>query len=108
MERYLSTLLCWWDVAIIGVCTRLLARDDTMHREYLHHPDLAAEDLRFTLLPSSCTLVLTRSPAKHTTRFEGPYVVLRVMGAHNNAVELMDKDGGTRVVPIVNVKPFRG
>ena len=28
------------------------------------------------------------------------------MGAHNTAVELMDKNGSTRVVPIVNVKLF--
>ena len=79
-----------------------------MHWEYLHCSDLAAEDLRFTLLPGFHALVLTCSPAKPTARFEGPYVVLCMMGAHNTTVELMDKDGGVRVVPIVNVKPFRG
>ena len=105
-QRYLSALLCWWDVAIIEVRTRLLAGDDAMRREYLHRSDLAAEELCFTLLPSCHTLVLTCSPPKCTARFEGPYVVLCMMGAHNTAVELMDKDGGSRVVPIVNVKPF--
>ena len=106
-ERYLSALLHWWDVAIIEVHARLLACDDTMRREYLRCSDLAAEDLHFTLLPGSRALVLTRSPTKRTAHFEGPYVVLRMMGPHNTAVELMDKDGGTRVVPIVNMKLFR-
>ena len=105
-ERYLSALLHCWDVAIIKVRARLLAHDDAMCREYLRCSDLAAEDLCFTLLPRSRTLVLMRSPAERTACFEGPYIVLRMMGAHNTAVELMDKDGGTRVVPIVNVKPF--
>ena len=105
-ERYLSVLLRWWDVTIIEACARLLARDDAMHREYLRHSDLAAEDLCFTLLPSFRALVLTRSPTKRTARSEGLYIVLCMMGAHNTAVELMDKDGGSRVVPIVNVKPF--
>ena len=76
--------------------------------EYLHRSDLAAEDLCFILLPGFCTLVLMRSPGKCIARFEGPYVVLHMMGAHNITVELMDKNGSTRVVPIVNVKPFHG
>ena len=87
---------------------QLLTRDDAMRWEYLRCSDLEAEDLRFTLLPGSCALVLTRSPAKHTAHFEGPYIVLPIMGAHNTAIELMNKDGGTRVVPIVNLKPFHG
>ena len=107
-EHYLSALLRWWDVSTIEVCAWLLARDNTMHQEYLHRSDLAAEDLRFTLLPGSCALVLTHNPAKHTACFEGPYVVLLMTGAHNTAVELMDKNGDTRVVPIVNLKPFHG
>ena len=106
MERYLSALLRWWDVTIIEVRTWLLARDDAMHREYLHRSNLAAEDLRFTLLPGSCALVLTHSPAKHTACFEAPYIVAHMMGAHNTTVKLMDKNGGMRVVPIVNVRPF--
>ena len=53
MECYLSALLHWWDVAILKMHVRLLARDDAMRREYLHCSDLAAEDLRFTLLPGS-------------------------------------------------------
>ena len=107
-ERYLSALLRWWDVAIIEVHARLLACDDAMRREYLRCSDLAAEDLRFTLLPGCRALVLTRSPTKCTAHFEEPYVVLCIMGPHNTAVELMDMDGRMRVVPIVNVKPFRG
>ena len=60
------------------------------------------------LLLGSRALVLTRQPNKQKARFDGPYMVLQMMGPHNMSVELMDKAHNVHVVAIANVKPFRG
>ena len=64
----------------------MLARDEEMRKEYLRHKDLAAEDMRQTLLPELQALVLIHYPTKCQVRFDGPYIVLRKMGTHNMAM----------------------
>ena len=86
----------------------MLAHDEEVGKEYLRCKDLAAEDVRQTLLPGSQALILTHHPAKCRVCFDTPYIVLRMMGARNTAVELMAKDGTVLVAPIINLKPYHG
>ena len=79
-----------------------------MRKEYLRRKDLAVEDMRQTLLPGSRALILTHHLAKCPVHFDGPCIVLRMMGPHNTAVKLMAKDGTVRVAPIINMNLYRG
>ena len=65
---------------------------------------VAPEDVREVVAPGNHVLVRTQLLAKLDPKWKGPWLVLRLLGLHDLAAEVLNGNRHTMVVAIANVK----
>ena len=107
-EPFLKQYLAWWDTAVVELRERMKQYNEQMKNTYKTKQQASAENLRYILVPGMKVLVKARTPSKLGASWEGPWMVLRLMGPADNAVEVLTDAHKAHVVGVVNVKLYHG
>ena len=88
-EAFLKEHLVWWDTAVVGLWERMQQYNEQMKNTHKTKQQASAVDLRYILVPGMKVLVKARTPSKLGASWEGPWMVLWLMGPADSTVEVL-------------------
>ena len=107
-ETFLKEQLAWWDTAMVELRERMKQYNKQMKNTYETKQQASAVDLRYILVPGMKVLVTAQTHSKLGASWEGPWMVLQLMGPADNAVKVLTDAHKARMVVVANVKPYCG
>ena len=88
-EAFLKEHLAWWDTAVVELWEHMKQYNKQMKNTYKTKEQASAMDLRYIMVSGMKVLVKARTPSKLGASWEGPWMVLRLMGPADSTVEVL-------------------
>ena len=85
---------------------KLKEKDVKMVYHHQRRKDLAALDLRHSLVAGDRVLMKQKLPGKLVAKCTGPYTFIKFVGPTRSGAELLDIKGALQVCAVANLLPF--